>query len=78
MTDDRELLAEPQGTPVAYQELAEQCAVYASRIMELEKALGECAGALESVGHPIEWQQRKPSQPVAYVDPRQLMPHAQP
>lgn len=52
--------APQQRQPVAYQELAEQCARYALRIMELEKAIGECTGALESVGHPIEWVQRKP------------------
>ena len=27
-------------------------------IERLQRALGECSGALESVGHPIEWQKR--------------------
>ena len=43
---------------MSFQEVADQAAAYALRIMELERELGECSGALASVGHPIEWRAR--------------------
>ncbi len=41
---------------MSFQEVADQSAAYALRIMELERRLGECEGALQTAGHPIEWQ----------------------
>jgi excisionase family DNA binding protein len=34
---------------MSYQELAEQSAVYVQRIMELERQLGECSGAMQTL-----------------------------
>jgi CII-binding regulator of phage lambda lysogenization HflD len=39
---------------MSFQDLAEQCAAYAQRIMELERQLGECSGAVQTMERQIE------------------------
>ena len=44
---------------MSFQELAEQCAVYAQRIMDLERQLGECTGAVQTMERQIELLRRQ-------------------
>ena len=48
------------GTPEGATKLAEakRYGALADELERLQRELGECSGALELVGHPIEWQAR--------------------
>jgi hypothetical protein len=39
---------------MSFQDLAEQAAAYAQRIMELERQLGECSGAVQTMERQID------------------------
>ena len=45
-----------------------------ARISFLEKELGECSGALESVGHPITWATQQSAAPGLALDSGEFVP----
>ena len=61
---------------MTHADMADMCAIYARRIMELEKQLGECSGALQHAEERIAMlcaALREIPDADLYIDPQHLL-----